>query len=136
VENDSISWEKTSADLYSKCQYVSLHIPLNKETRESVNYDLMKTMPEGATIVNTARKEVIHEPSMLKMFEQRPDFRYATDIEPDCKDQLAKYKVRYFATPKKMGAQTAEANMNAGVAAAKQIINFLEKGDITFQVNK
>ncbi len=136
IENDGIIFEENAADLFSNCQYVSLHIPLNKTTRESVNYELMSAMPEGATIVNTARKEVMHEPSLIKMFEQRPDFRYITDIEPDCKDQLAKYKGRYFATPKKMGAQTAEANMNAGVAAAKQIINFLEKGDTTFQVNK
>jgi len=136
IENDGIKWEETTTDLFSKCQYVSLHIPLNNATREMINYELMSTMPEGATIVNTARKEVIHEPSLLKMFEQRPDFRYATDIEPDCKEQLLKYKGRYFATPKKMGAQTAEANMNAGVAAAKQIINFLDKGDTTFQVNK
>ena len=136
IENDGVKFEESAAELFSKCQYISLHIPLNKETRESINYDLLSTMPEGATIVNTARKEVIHEPSLLRMFEQRPDFRYATDIEPDCKEQLAKYKGRYFATPKKMGAQTAEANLNAGVAAAKQIINFLEKGDTTFQVNK
>lgn len=136
IENDGVKFEETAADLFSKCQYVSLHIPLNKGTREAINFELMNSMPEGATIVNTARKEVIHEPSLVKMFEQRPDFRYATDIEPDCKDQLAKYKGRYFATPKKMGAQTAEANLNAGVAAAKQIVNFLEKGDTTFQVNK
>ena len=136
IENDGVKFEETTTDLFSKCQYVSLHIPLNKDTREAINYDLMSSMPEGATIVNTARKEIIHEPSLLKMFEQRPDFRYATDIEPDCKEQLAQYKDRYFATPKKMGAQTAEANMNAGVAAARQIINFLEKGDKTFQVNK
>jgi D-3-phosphoglycerate dehydrogenase len=136
IENDGIKFEETAAELFSKCQYVSLHIPLNKGTKECINWELMSSMPEGATIVNTARKEVIHEPSLIKMFEQRPDFRYATDIEPDCKDQLSKYKDRYFATPKKMGAQTAEANMNAGVAAAKQIINFLEKGDNTFQVNR
>jgi D-3-phosphoglycerate dehydrogenase len=136
IENDGLKFEETASDLFSKSQYISLHIPLNKVTREVVNFDLMKNMPEGATIVNTARKEVIHEPSLIKMFEQRPDFRYVTDIEPDCKDQLSKYKGRYFATPKKMGAQTAEANLNAGVAAAKQIINFLEKGDTTFQVNK
>lgn len=136
IANEGVNFEATAEDLFNKSQYISLHIPLNKATREAINYDLMKNMPEGATIVNTARKEVIHEPSLLKMFEQRADFRYFTDIEPDCKDQLAKYKGRYFATPKKMGAQTAEANLNAGVAAAKQIINFLEKGDTTFQVNK
>jgi len=136
IENDGIKFEETAADMFSKCQYVSLHIPLNKATKDVINFELMSAMPEGATIVNTARKEVVHEPSLIKMFEQRPDFRYATDIEPDCKDQLVKYKGRYFATPKKMGAQTAEANLNAGVAAAKQIINFLDKGDTTFQVNK
>jgi D-3-phosphoglycerate dehydrogenase len=136
IENDGVKYEGSPADLFTKCQYVSLHIPLNKSTREAINWELLSAMPEGATLVNTARKEIIHEPSLLKMFEQRPDFRYATDIEPDCKSQLAKYSGRYFATPKKMGAQTAEANLNAGVAAAKQIINFLEKGDTTFQVNK
>lgn len=136
IENDGINWEADMKTMFSKCQYISLHIPLTAETKELVNYDLMKNMPEGATIVNTARKEVIHEPSLLKIFAERPDFRYATDIIPDCKDELLKYTGRYFATPKKMGAQTAEANMNAGVAAAKQIINFLEKGDRTFQVNK
>lgn len=136
IENDGIKFEETATDMFSKCQYISLHIPLNKATKEAINYNLMSSMPEGATIVNTARKEVIHEPSLIKMFEERADFRYATDIEPDCHSQLVKYKGRYFSTPKKMGAQTAEANQNAGVAAAKQIINFLEKGDTTFQVNK
>ncbi|MCB8994858.1 MAG: 3-phosphoglycerate dehydrogenase [Bacteroidales bacterium] len=136
IENDGVKWEESAAEMYSKCQYVSLHIPANKQTKETINFELLNSMPEGATLVNTARKEVIHEPSLIKMFEQRDDFRYATDIEPDCKEQLAKYKGRYFATPKKMGAQTAEANLNAGVAAARQIINFLDKGDTTFQVNK
>jgi len=136
IENDGVNWEDNAKDMFSKCQYISLHLPLTGETKESINYELMKVMPEGATIINTARKEVIHEPSLLKMFNERPDFRYVTDIIPDCKDELLKYPGKYFATPKKMGAQTAEANMNAGVAAARQIINFLEKGDRTFQVNK
>ena len=136
IENDSVIAEETAKDMFSKCQYISLHIPLTPLTKEVIKYDLMKHMPEGATIVNTARKEVIHEPSLLKIFEERPDFRYATDITPDCKEDLKKYPGRYLATAKKMGAQTAEANMNAGVAAAKQIIGFLEKGDRTFQVNK
>ncbi len=136
IENDGIKCEDSAVDLFSKCQYISLHIPLTLETRESINFDLMKIMPQGATLVNTARKEIIHEPSLIKMFAERLDFRYASDIIPDCKDELVKYTGRYFTTPKKMGAQTAEANMNAGVAAAKQIINFLEKGDKTFQVNK
>jgi D-3-phosphoglycerate dehydrogenase / 2-oxoglutarate reductase len=136
IENDGVKWEENAIGLFSKCQYISLNVPLTKETRDSINYDLMKLMPQGATIVNTARKEVIHEPSLLKIFAERQDFRYLSDIAPDCKDELTKYTGRYFATPKKMGAQTAEANNNAGVAAAKQIIGFLEKGDKTFQVNK
>ena len=136
IENDLVKREEDIKELFSKCQYVSLHVPLNSSTREYINYDLMKIMPRGATIVNTARKEVIHEPSLLKIFAERQDFRYATDISPDCKDELSVFKGRYFATPKKMGAQTAEANNNAGVAAAKQIVNFFGKGDRNFQVNK
>ena len=136
IENDGVIWEKDTKGLFANCQYVSIHIPLTSETKESVNYDLMKLLPQGATIVNTARKEVIHEPSLQKMFIERPDFRYATDVTPDCKEVLSGYAGRYFATPKKMGAQTAEANNNAGAAAANQIINFFEKGDKTFQVNK
>jgi D-3-phosphoglycerate dehydrogenase len=93
-------------------------------------------MPEGATLVNTARKEVIDEEGMLKIFKDRQDFRYLSDIAPDCKDEIAaSFGGRYFFTPKKMGAQTAEANNNAGVAAAKQIISFIEKGDVSFKVN-
>ncbi len=137
MEHDGITVEKCPEDLYSKCQYVSLHIPLSQETRESVNYDLLKLMPAGATLVNTARKEIIHEPSLLRMFEERPDFRYISDVMPDCKDEITtKYEGRYFFTPKKAGAQTSEANNNAGIAAAKQIIAFFKNGDITFQVNK
>jgi len=137
MEHDGLTVEKNPSDLYSKCQYISLHIPLCEETRESVNYNLLRLMPTGATLVNTARKEVIHEPSLLKIFEERSDFRYISDILPDCKEQITEnYEGRYFFTPKKAGAQTAEANNNAGIAAAKQIIAFFEKGDITFQVNK
>ena len=135
IENDGIIWEKDTKDLFGNCQYVSLHIPLTNETKESVNYDMMKLLPQGATIINTARKEVIHEPSLQQIFIDRPDFRYVTDVTPDCKEVLSSYTGRYFATPKKMGAQTAEANNNAGVAAANQIINFFEKGDKKFQVN-
>jgi len=136
IENDGIKWVETTKGLFSGCQYVSLHVPLTKETKEMVNYELMSLMPQGATIVNTARKEIIHEPSLVKIFAERPDFRYVSDVTPDCKEALAAYPGRYYSTPKKMGAQTAEANMNAGVAAAKQIVAFFEKGDRTFQVNK
>ena len=137
IENDGVVCASSVEDLYSKCQYVSLHIPANDQTRGSINYDLMNKMPSGATVVNTARKEVIDEDSLLKIFQDREDFRYVSDIAPDCKAQIAEnYEGRYFFTPKKMGAQTAEANLNAGVAAARQIVNFMEKGDETFRVNK
>ena len=93
-------------------------------------------MPAGATLVNTARKEIIHEASLIKMFAERNDFRYVTDVAPDCQEQVkAEAPARYYATPKKMGAQTEEANVNAGLAAARQIVNFLTNGDKTFQVN-
>ena len=136
IKNDGIAHEDTAESLYSKCQYVSLHIPATEETRASIGYGLMKSMPEGATLVNTARKEVMDEEGLKRIFAEREDFRYISDIAPDCKDELEKlYPGRVFFTPKKMGAQTAEANLNAGVAAAKQIVNFIEKGDITYKVN-
>ena len=94
-------------------------------------------MPKGAFLVNTARKEVINEEDLLKLLEERPDFQYVSDIEPECKTVFEeKYKGRFYFTPKKMGAQTEEANINAGIAAANQIVNFFEKGDIKFKVNK
>ncbi len=137
MEHDGIYVEKKEEDLYSKCQYISLHTPLSEVTRESVNYKLMGLMPAGATLINTARKEIIHEPSLLKMFEERNDFRYISDVAPDCKQQIIeKYEGRFFFTPKKAGAQTEEANNNAGIAAARQIISFFNTGDTTFQVNK
>jgi len=136
IENDGIKYLTDIRDLYSKCQYISVNLPANKETKESINFDLMKLMPEGATLVNTARKEIVHEPSLLKIFTERKDFRYVTDVAPDCQEQIkAEFAARYYATPKKMGAQTEEANINAGLAAARQIVNFLKKGDRTFQVN-
>ena len=137
IEKEGVQVVKSAGDLYGQSQYVSLHIPANDDTRESINFDLLRVMPEGATLINTARKEVIHEPSLLEMFGTRKDFKYASDIAPDCQDILAaEYTGRYFFTPKKMGAQTAEANINAGIAAAKQIVAFFETGDITFKVNK
>jgi D-3-phosphoglycerate dehydrogenase len=136
IENDGVKSEASAEDLYSKCQYISLHIPANDKTKESINYDLLKLMPSGATLVNTARKEVIHEESLLKMFHVREDFRYLSDIAPNCREEIEKeYQGRYFFTPKKMGAQTVEANLNAGVAAAKQIVNFFTNGDTTYKVN-
>lgn len=123
-------------DLYSTCQYISLHIPANDSTKKSINSSLMASMPKGATLVNTARKEVINEDDLLKMFSERPDFKYLSDIAPDNQEAIAKdFGGRFFFTPKKMGAQTAEANINAGIAAANQIVNFIVSGDKTFQVN-
>jgi D-3-phosphoglycerate dehydrogenase len=128
--------EDSAEDLYSNCEYISLHIPANAETKGSINFELMNRMPKGATLVNTARKEVMDETGLLQMFQERDDFRYLSDIAPDCMEQLEQqFSGRIFCTPKKMGAQTAEANLNAGVAAAKQIVGFLEKGDTTFKVN-
>lgn len=127
----------TAEELYETCQYVSLHIPANEKTKQSINYDLMSRMPEKAVLVNTARKEVIHEDDLLKTMEERSDFTYISDIAPDCKDVFEeKYQGRFFFTPKKMGAQTREANVGAGIAAAKQIMGYLNDGDTTFQVNK
>ena len=123
-------------DLYKNCDYISLNIPANDTTKKSINFDLLSKTKKGAALINTARKEVIDEDGLLKMMEERPDFLYASDVAPDCKDVLLeKYAERCFFTAKKMGAQTAEANINAGIAAAKQIVSFLEKGDTTFKVN-
>lgn len=134
---DGVKPVQTVEELYSKCQYVSLHIPANAQTKKSIGYDLLKLMPKGAVLVNTARKEVIDEEGMVKIFEDRPDFKYLSDIEPDNKNLFVeRFKGRFFFTPKKMGAQTSEANINAGLAAAKQIVDFLEKGITTYQVNK
>lgn len=124
-------------ELYSKCQYVSLHIPANEKTAKSIGYDLLSKMPENAVLINTARKEVINEEELLKTFDLRKDFKYVSDITPDCTSELeTRFGGRFFFTPKKMGAQTAEANINAGIAAAQQIVNYFTKGDKTFQVNK
>ncbi len=135
--DDGVTPVDTAEELYSKCQYVSLHIPANEKTRNSIGFELLTKMPENAVLVNTARKEVVHEAELMKVFEERPDFKYISDIAPDCKSEIeGKYPGRFFFTPKKMGAQTAEANINAGIAGANQIINYFENGDTTFQVNK
>jgi len=127
---------KTVEELYKTCQYVSLHIPATEKTKNSINAELLNLMPKGATLVNTARKEVIDEKSLLEIFENRKDFKYISDIEPSNKVVIEeKYAGRYYFTPKKMGAQTNEANINAGYAAAEQIVKFFATGDITFKVN-
>ena len=123
--------------LYSSCQYISLHIPATSETKKSINYDLLKKMPKGAILINTARKEVIDEDELVKIMEDRADFKYGADIAPSNAAEFAeKFPGRYFFTPKKMGAQTAEANINAGIAAAKQSVGFLKEGIDKFRVNK
>jgi D-3-phosphoglycerate dehydrogenase len=137
IEAEGIHCIDNVADLYKTCQYVSLHMPANAQTKKSINFGLLSTMPKGATLVNTARKEVIDEEGLEKMFAERPDFKYVSDVEPDCKATLAeKFAGRYFFTPKKMGAQTSEANNNAGLAAAHQIVDFFLTGNTTFRVNK
>ncbi len=122
--------------MYAECDYISLHIPANKHTIKSINYQLLSKMKQGATLVNTARKEIIDEDDLLKIFDKNTTFSYLSDIAPDNKALLSdKYPDRCFFTPKKMGAQTKEANINAGIAAARQIIDFIEKGITTFKVN-
>lgn len=123
-------------ELYRKSDFLSLHIPATEETKGSINYDLMKLMKEGAVLVNTARAEIIDEEGLLKIYQERPGFKYVADVAPGNKDKILVCDGnRCFFTPKKMGAQTAEANLNAGVAAARQIVAFFEDGDTTFQVN-
>ena len=124
-------------ELYAASDYLSIHIPALPTTIRSIGYDLLMKMPKGATVVNTARKEVIDEDGLLKALEERPDLKYVTDVMPDNYDKLTKnFGYRVFATPKKMGAQTAEANINAGLAAARQIADFFATGCTKFQVNK
>jgi D-3-phosphoglycerate dehydrogenase / 2-oxoglutarate reductase len=127
---------RSAEELYCKCQYISLHVPANEETKKSIGYDLLNKMPKEAVLINTARKEVIDEEGLLKIFTERPDFVYLSDVEPDCKDLFKeKYSGRFIFTAKKMGAQTAEANINSGVAAARQIVDFIKTGNEKFKVN-
>ncbi len=137
IKKDGVTPVSSVEELYETCQYVSLHIPENPQTKKSINFELLSKMPKGATLVNTARLGVIDEQGLMKLFAERDDFVYLSDLAPTCKDEItSKYDAgRYFFTPKKMGAQTAEANINAGVAAANQIVKFLEDGDVTYKVN-
>lgn len=137
IEKDGVTPLNTIEELYSKCQYISLHIPANAQTKNSINFDLLSKMPKGATLVNTARKEVIDEEGLVKVFTERPDFKYISDIAPGCSEEIkTNFEGRCFFTPKKMGAQTSEANVNAGLAAANQIVDFFKTGNKTYQVNK
>lgn len=137
IEKDGVKAVASAEELYSTCDVVSLHIPATAETKNSINYALVNKMPKGGLLVNTARKEVINEAELIQLMEERPDLKYMTDIMPAANETFAaKFAGRYFSTPKKMGAQTAEANINAGIAAAKQIVGFLKGGCEKFRVNK
>ncbi len=136
IEEDGVKAVGSTEELFETCQYISLNIPANEKTKGSINKALISKMPKDAVIVNTARKEVMHEDELLEMMELRPDFKYISDIAPDCANVFAeKYEGRFFFTPKKMGAQTKEANVNAGIAAINQIVKFFKDGDTTFKVN-
>jgi D-3-phosphoglycerate dehydrogenase / 2-oxoglutarate reductase len=136
IEADSVKAVTSVEALYETCQYISLHIPSNEKTKASIGTVLLSKMPKNAVLVNTARKEVINEKELMQVYAERDDFSYISDIAPDCADDIAdKYEGRYFFTPKKMGAQTKEANVGAGIAAINQIKGLWEKGDKTFQVN-
>ena len=136
IEKTGVKAVDSQDKLFEICDIVSLHIPATTETKGSIGYALVSSMKPGAVLINTARKEIINEPELLKLMGERCDLKYVTDIMPDANEEFAKFTGRYFSTPKKMGAQTAEANINAGIAAAKQINSFFSTGDTTLQVNK
>ncbi len=136
IEQAGVKAVANQEALFEQCDVVSLHIPATPETKQSINYALVGKMKKGGILVNTARKEVINEPELLKLMEERQDLKFVTDIMPDANADFQKFEGRYFSTPKKMGAQTAEANTNAGIAAARQINAFFKDGDTRFQVNK
>lgn len=136
IEAAGVHAVKTQNDLFKVSDVLSLHIPATPDTIKSINYEMVNQLPKKAILLNTARKEVINEEELLKLMAEREDLKFITDIKPDADEEFLKFIGRYFSTPKKMGAQTAEANLNAGVAAAKQINAFFETGDTTFQVNK
>ena len=126
----------SAEELYSRSNIVSLHIPATAETKNSINRALLSLMPKGGLLVNTARKEVINEEEMIQLMQERTDIKYVTDIMPAADQKMQElFTGRYFSTPKKMGAQTAEANINAGIAAAKQIVDFFKTGNTRFKVN-
>ena len=136
IEEAGVHAVDSQDELFKTCDVVSLHIPATPETKESINYNLVGMMRKGGILVNTARKEVINEPELIKLMAEREDLKFVTDIKPDADAEFAKFEGRYFSTPKKMGAQTAEANINAGIAAAKQINAYFTEGCTKFQVNK
>lgn len=136
IEAAGVYAVKSQDELFQTCDIVSLHIPATPETINSIDYKTVNQLPKGGILINTARKEVINEPELLKLLAEREDLKFITDIKPDADADFAKFEGRYFSTPKKMGAQTAEANINAGIAAAKQINAFFKDGCTKFQVNK
>lgn len=136
IEKEGVHACKDQKELFEISDVLSLHIPATPETIKSINYDMVNLMPKGGILVNAARKEVIDEEGLLKLMNEREDLRYIADIMPDMDEKFKKFGTRYFATPKKMGAQTAEANINAGIAAARQINAFFTDGCTKFQVNK
>lgn len=136
IEAAGVHAVKSQDELFQTCVIVSLHIPATPETIKSIDYKTVNQLPKGGILINTARKEVINEPELLKLLAEREDLKFITDIKPDADADFAKFEGRYFSTPKKMGAQTAEANINAGIAAAKQINAFFKDGCTKFQVNK
>jgi len=136
VEKDGVTYIETIEDMYKKANFISLHIPANEKTKKSINYSLLSLMPQGAFLINTARKEVVNEEDLVRLMTEREDFKYATDIAPENLAVLKeKFGNRVFATPKKMGAETSEANINAGLAAIRQSIGFLKDGIDKFRVN-
>ena len=136
IEAAGVYAVKSQDELFLTCDIVSLHIPATPETIKSIDYKTVNQLPKGGILINTARKEVINEPELLKLLAEREDLKFITDIKPDADADFAKFEGRYFSPPKKMGAQTAEANINAGIAAAKQINAFFKDGCTKFQVNK
>lgn len=136
IEEAGVHAVNSQEELFEKCDIVSLHIPATPETKQSINYALVNKLEKGGILINTARKEVINEPELIKLMAERADLRFVTDIKPDADAEFSQFEGRYFSTPKKMGAQTAEANTNAGIAAAKQINAFFESGCTKYQVNK
>lgn len=137
MEGEGVKPLHTPEELFSENDFVSLHIPATPETKGSIGYDLVTKMPKGGVLINTARKEVIDEEGLLKALKERPDLRYISDIKPDKAEDFEKeFAARVFFTPKKMGAQTAEANFNAGVAAAEQTVAYLKDGWNKYRVNK
>ena len=136
IEAAGVHAVATRDDLFRLCDIVSLHIPATAETKNSINYEVVGLLKKGGILINTARKEVINEPELLKLMGERTDLKFVTDIMPDADADFRRFESRYFSTPKKMGAQTSEANTNAGIAAARQINAFFKDGDTKFQVNK